>query len=304
MSASGLRLQSAFFEELFESAPGAIALLSGGRMILRVNQAFEALYGYDRYEAVGANIEDLIVPPELRAELEGLAEGSGLTLNEIVFLNARFELAQFRLVGEGDGRQRLLQGAAVGPGPSVVRHLDPADLDGLADTVLIVTHETGAGDRLVTVTLPGVAGALAGLRGETAATLRPVPVSGTPDLSGLVWPLFLRLVLEQPGAFAPGGELVAKPTLSASIPVTGARTGLLQVAPPGATWYSSTDGRAVAGEAEVTAGDGRIDEGAPLDGEAPGEARENHLVVRLKRTPDGVLVEFTHAGERKTRVLR
>ncbi len=67
MTPRGLRLQSAFFEELFEAAPGAIALLTPGGAVLRVNQAFEDLFGYDRAEAVGSNIDDLIVPAELRA---------------------------------------------------------------------------------------------------------------------------------------------------------------------------------------------------------------------------------------------
>ena len=111
---------------------------------------------------------------------------------------------------------------------------------------------------------PTLSGALMGLRGETAATLRPVPVSGTPDLSGLVWPLLLRLVLEEPGAFAHGGELPAKPTLSASIPMAGAQPGLLQVAPPGATWYSAPGGRVRAGDEPITGSDGGIDEGAGI----------------------------------------
>ena len=208
------------------------------------------------------------VPPELRAELEGIAEGSGLTLNQVVFLNARFELAQFRLLGKGDGRQRLVQPAAVHPGPVVVRGIEPADLDGLADTLL------------------------------------PVPVSGTPDLSGLVWPLYLRLVLEEPGSFAPGLDLPAKPTLSASIPLTGPRTGLLQVAPPGATWYPSAGGFVVAGDAEVTGSEGRIEEGKSLPGTTVPMALPDRIVAKLEHTEEGIRVEFAHAGERKTRVLR
>ena len=248
------------------------------------------------------------VPPILRAELEGIAEGSGRTLNEIAFLNARFELASFRLVGDGDAHQRLLQPAAVGPGPTVVRHIDPEDLDGLAETLLVVVHEAGGDDPLVTVTLPGMAGVLLGLRGGAAATLRPVQVSGTSDLNGLVWPLFLRGALELPEAFAPGAELIAKPTLAASLPMTGSRTGLLQVAPPGATWYPSTNGFARASEAAATGSGGRIEQGpdAPAsDSSILAEpASGNRVVVRLERIPEGVQVEFAHGGERRIRVLR
>ena len=177
------------------------------------------------------------VPTALRAELEGLAEGAGITLAEAFFLNARFELASF-LLAEGDLRPADLLGeAAVGPGPEVRRRFATGRLvDG--PTTLVVTVHEDRDPPLVLVGLPGMIGGFAGLRGEIAGALCPVAGQVSPVLNGLVWPLLLRCLLEEPPA--PGGALPAKATLGASIPLraAGDRVGTLNVTPAGAAWYS------------------------------------------------------------------
>ncbi|MDQ6690853.1 MAG: diguanylate cyclase [Gemmatimonadota bacterium] len=68
-----LQKQNVYFASLFESAPEAIAILDQHDHIMRINAQFTALFGYADEEAIGQNINDLIVP-------EGLGvEGANLT---------------------------------------------------------------------------------------------------------------------------------------------------------------------------------------------------------------------------------
>jgi PAS domain S-box-containing protein len=69
-----LRKQTAHFEKLFELAPEAIALRDTEDRVLRVNQEFTKLFGYTAEEAVGRDINSLIVPQELCCESEELRE--------------------------------------------------------------------------------------------------------------------------------------------------------------------------------------------------------------------------------------
>ena len=62
-----LLVQKAYLEQLFDSAPEAIALLDHGRRIVRVNREFQQLFGFEPAECVGRDIA-MIVPEERRAE--------------------------------------------------------------------------------------------------------------------------------------------------------------------------------------------------------------------------------------------
>jgi diguanylate cyclase (GGDEF)-like protein/PAS domain S-box-containing protein len=66
-----LQKQNVYFASLFESAPEAIAILDDRDRIMRVNGQFGALFGYTEDEAVGKDINALIVPEDLAEE--GLA---------------------------------------------------------------------------------------------------------------------------------------------------------------------------------------------------------------------------------------
>lgn len=57
-----LRKQKAHFEKLFELAPEAIVLRDIENRVLRANREFTELFGYTVEEALGRNINDLIVP--------------------------------------------------------------------------------------------------------------------------------------------------------------------------------------------------------------------------------------------------
>lgn len=67
-----LQMRNVYFAALFENAPEAIALLDERDHIMRINRQFTTLFGYGDDEAVGRNINDLIVPKELVAEGERL----------------------------------------------------------------------------------------------------------------------------------------------------------------------------------------------------------------------------------------
>jgi diguanylate cyclase (GGDEF)-like protein/PAS domain S-box-containing protein len=63
----GLELDRVYFEELFEASPEAIAVLDADDRVVRVNRAFETLFGYTESEVQGRTINALIVPAEQQA---------------------------------------------------------------------------------------------------------------------------------------------------------------------------------------------------------------------------------------------
>ena len=63
-----LQKQNVYFASLFESAPEAIAILDEHDHIVRINGQFIALFGYTEQEALGKDINALIVPEELAEE--------------------------------------------------------------------------------------------------------------------------------------------------------------------------------------------------------------------------------------------
>ena len=60
-----LQTQNVYFATLFESAPEAIAILDERDRIIRINGQFTTMFGYTEFEAIGANVNDLIVPKEM-----------------------------------------------------------------------------------------------------------------------------------------------------------------------------------------------------------------------------------------------
>ena len=67
-----LRRQKAHFERLFELAPEAIVLRDLENRVLRANREFTELFGYTVEEALGRNINDLILPEGSLEESEAL----------------------------------------------------------------------------------------------------------------------------------------------------------------------------------------------------------------------------------------
>ncbi len=68
------RLQQAYFQQLFEASPDAIALLDEADRVVNVNRAFEELFGYQIEEIKGRGINELIVPEDRHEEASHLSQ--------------------------------------------------------------------------------------------------------------------------------------------------------------------------------------------------------------------------------------
>ncbi|MHC4850360.1 MAG: C45 family peptidase [Planctomycetota bacterium] len=233
--------------------------------------------------------------PELRAELEGIAAGSGLSFEQIWYLNLRFDLQGFK-------RRGFSEAAAVRAPGEVLRRFARSDLDDHPQELVIFVHLVA--QPLVLVGLPGMAGGFAGTRGPRAAALRPVQEAPTPAMTGLAWPVLLRLLLERDGH-----ELAAPATIDASVPLTDGATGTLDISPRGATWHAVEGGFAVAHpeplSAEPPMDDERLRTRSIRAQRLFSERPPDHLVtVRLRSTAEGVHVTIHRDGVRFRQVIR
>jgi PAS domain S-box-containing protein len=64
------------FSQLFQNVPMAVVMLDEGGKVFQVNRGFEQMFGFDRSELRGKNLNDFIVPDELRNE--------GIDLNNLI----------------------------------------------------------------------------------------------------------------------------------------------------------------------------------------------------------------------------
>ncbi|MCL4549008.1 MAG: PAS domain S-box protein [Bacteroidetes bacterium] len=62
------------FAQLFENSPIAIALLDDQDKIVHINESFSMLFGYFLEEIKGQELNDIIVPPELKEEAESYSD--------------------------------------------------------------------------------------------------------------------------------------------------------------------------------------------------------------------------------------
>jgi len=69
-----IKREKAFLEHLIDSTPAAIAITSPTGKISMVNREFTTLFGYSSEEAVHNNIDDLVVPDELKKEAIEMAK--------------------------------------------------------------------------------------------------------------------------------------------------------------------------------------------------------------------------------------
>ncbi len=67
-TAASLITSTVFLEELFNKAPEGIAIIDAQLRVQRVNPEFTRIFGYAASEIVGRVLDDMIVPPEKRAE--------------------------------------------------------------------------------------------------------------------------------------------------------------------------------------------------------------------------------------------
>ncbi len=78
-----------FLEQLIEYSPEAIVLTNRNGIISRINPGFTRLFGYTEEEALGNNIDKLIVPEDLKNE--------GVSVTEMAISNEEKSLETFRL---------------------------------------------------------------------------------------------------------------------------------------------------------------------------------------------------------------
>lgn len=139
------------------------------------------------------------LPAAYREEIEGMAEGAGISFEEAFFLDTRYELAAHGLAREeGD----LAGEGAAGPGPEAGRLF----ADGAVRDLVVVIRED-EDPPLALLARPGMAGGFLGVSGNVAAAARRMRSETPPDLGGLVWTLLLRRLLEGPPP--PGRTLVS-----------------------------------------------------------------------------------------------
>jgi two-component system cell cycle sensor histidine kinase/response regulator CckA len=67
-----LRLQKAYLEQLFESAPEGIVVQDNSGRIIRANREFSRMFGYDPAEILSRPLDDLIAPADKRDEAAAL----------------------------------------------------------------------------------------------------------------------------------------------------------------------------------------------------------------------------------------
>jgi PAS domain S-box-containing protein len=68
-----LKIQKAYFEQLFENSPEAIVVIDENDKVTRANSEFTRMFGYSKEEALGESLHDLIVPDELIDEARMLS---------------------------------------------------------------------------------------------------------------------------------------------------------------------------------------------------------------------------------------
>lgn len=71
-SEDALEIEKAYFKELFENSPEAIAIVDNSGTIFNINTEFSILFGYSKKEAINRNIEDLISTPDFKTEAQQL----------------------------------------------------------------------------------------------------------------------------------------------------------------------------------------------------------------------------------------
>jgi len=79
-----IRIQKAYFENLFEFAPDAIAIIDNNDYVLQINSEFTNLFGYTKNEAQGKQINDLVVPEKLK--MNGQKATKRVTNGETIYL--------------------------------------------------------------------------------------------------------------------------------------------------------------------------------------------------------------------------
>jgi PAS domain S-box-containing protein len=77
-----MKKNETLFTQLFQNVPMAVVMLDESGKVFQVNRGFEQMFGYERSELRGRNLNDFIVPDELRNE--GIDLNNLITSNQVV----------------------------------------------------------------------------------------------------------------------------------------------------------------------------------------------------------------------------
>jgi diguanylate cyclase (GGDEF)-like protein/PAS domain S-box-containing protein len=77
-----LKLQTSYFEQLFENSPEGIIVCDNQDRVIMCNRAFEKLFGYSQNEIRGRTVNELLVPQDRQDE--GTALSNRVLSNEII----------------------------------------------------------------------------------------------------------------------------------------------------------------------------------------------------------------------------
>jgi PAS domain S-box-containing protein len=100
-----IKKNETLFSQLFQNVPMAVVMLDEGGKVTQVNRGFEQMFGFDRSELKGHNLNDFIVPEELRNE--------GIDLNNLITSNRVVSIETIRRDRNGNLVNVILCGVPV-----------------------------------------------------------------------------------------------------------------------------------------------------------------------------------------------
>jgi PAS domain S-box-containing protein len=100
-----IKKNETLFSQLFQNIPMAVVMLDEAGKVQQINKGFEAMFGYDVSELKGKNLNDTIVPEELRNE--------GVDLNNLITSNQVVRLETIRRHKDGNVLSVILYGMPV-----------------------------------------------------------------------------------------------------------------------------------------------------------------------------------------------
>lgn len=105
ISEARIKKNETLFTQLFQNVPMAVVMLDEAGKVFQVNRGFEQMFGYDRSELRGQNLNDFIVPEELTNE--------GIDLNNLITSNQVVSIETIRKHRSGEIVNVILCGVPV-----------------------------------------------------------------------------------------------------------------------------------------------------------------------------------------------
>ena len=100
-----IKKNETLFSQLFQNVPLAVVMLDEAGKVFQVNRGFEQMFGFDRNELKGRNLNDFIVPDSLRNE--------GIDLNNLIASNQVVSIETIRRHRNGENVNVILCGVPV-----------------------------------------------------------------------------------------------------------------------------------------------------------------------------------------------